>query len=259
MTTLTIYPPDQQGYGEFDGGRITEQKPIGFPGEGSAVKRVGPLFYWAWMHGDEGYIASHPHQAFEIMTYVLSGKAEHGDSLGTRSVVEAGGAQLIQAGSGVYHDERIIGPNMQGFQIWFEPHIRTALLQPPTYSQYADEQFPRENEPGVTVKTVIGGNSPLRIVADARMWDITLSPGASYPLPVGPERTLAALAIDGRGQWSDALQGSLGVFHARDFMVVRSDASEHVTLLADGLNTTPLRMIVIGVPEQVDYPLFNKR
>ena len=43
-----IYPPEAQGVGQFDGGRITEIKPIGFPQEGPAPKNLGPLFYWAW-------------------------------------------------------------------------------------------------------------------------------------------------------------------------------------------------------------------
>ena len=56
MQTL-IYGPTLQAVGAFDGGKITEQKPIGFSGEGSVVKRLGPLFYWAWgaFQGGGGY------------------------------------------------------------------------------------------------------------------------------------------------------------------------------------------------------------
>ena len=43
-----IYPPEAQGMGQFDGGRITEIKPIGFPHEGPTMENLGPLFYWAW-------------------------------------------------------------------------------------------------------------------------------------------------------------------------------------------------------------------
>ena len=142
---INRYSVNQQGVGEFDGGKITEQKPIGFPGEGSEVKRVGPLFYWAWAKSEhEGYIPLHPHQGFEIITYVISGKAEHGDSLGTRSTVGAGGLQVMQTGSGVSHEEGFVGPNMQGFQIWFEPHLSEALRRKPTYQQYDHEEFQTE-------------------------------------------------------------------------------------------------------------------
>lgn len=71
-----VYPPEDQSKGSLDGGRITEQKPIGFSGEGSAVTRVGPLFYWSWFRSPvEGYIAPHPHQGFEIVTYMIQGRA----------------------------------------------------------------------------------------------------------------------------------------------------------------------------------------
>jgi len=33
---IKIYPPESQGVGQFDGGRITEIKPVGFPHEGPA-------------------------------------------------------------------------------------------------------------------------------------------------------------------------------------------------------------------------------
>ena len=72
---ITVYPPARQGRGAFDGGRITEFKPIGFPGDGAEVKRVGPLFYWAWASAHTpSKIGLHPHKAFEIMSYVLEGE-----------------------------------------------------------------------------------------------------------------------------------------------------------------------------------------
>ena len=42
---IKIYTPNQQGAGAFDGGKITEIKPIDFPGGTSMAKRIGPLFY----------------------------------------------------------------------------------------------------------------------------------------------------------------------------------------------------------------------
>ena len=41
---IKIYPPESQGVGQFDGGRITEIKPVGFPHEGPAIKNLGPCF-----------------------------------------------------------------------------------------------------------------------------------------------------------------------------------------------------------------------
>ncbi|MFE5323979.1 pirin family protein [Paenibacillus sp. NPDC056579] len=253
---ITMYPPEQQVRGAFDGGKITELKPIGFPGEGSAVKRVGPLFYWAWAHSAvEGYIPLHPHQGFEIITYMLHGHAEHQDTLGTQSQVAAGGAQVMQTGSGVSHAERFIGPDAEGFQIWFEPHLSQALQRPPAYYQYEHEEFPTAAAEGAAVKTIIGADAPVQLVADVRMWDIELAAGASYTHTLPAGRSLAALAIHGEGRW--AYEDGEASFHHKDFTVLEAGAEQasEVRLHSDG----GVRIIAIEVPTEVDYPLYQKR
>lgn len=256
---VLVYPPTMQGKGSFDGGKITEQKPIGFPGEHSVVKRVGPLFYWAWAFApEEGYIAPHPHQGFEIMTYVVEGQAEHGDSLGTRSVVGPGGAQVMQTGSGVSHEERFLGPSMEGFQIWFEPNISEALKRTPTYRQFEHEAFPVVHEEGFTQKTVIGQGSPVELVADVRMWDVELKPGHTMQHVVPAGRTLTALAIRGAGEWTvQESPGKKTAFARNDFMLLNAHTSAGAVL--QSASDEPLRMIWIEVPSSVDYPLYPKR
>jgi redox-sensitive bicupin YhaK (pirin superfamily) len=47
----------------------------------------------------------HPHRDMEIVTYVLAGKLEHRDSMGSFGIVGPGGAQFMSAGTGVRHSE----------------------------------------------------------------------------------------------------------------------------------------------------------
>jgi redox-sensitive bicupin YhaK (pirin superfamily) len=258
MQTL-VYGPALQATGAFDGGKITEQKPIGFPGEGSVVKRIGPLFYWAWAKAKaDGYIPLHPHQAFEIMTYVIAGQAQHGDTLGTKSTVGPGGVQLMQTGSGVSHEERFIGPDMEGFQIWFEPHMEKALSMTPTYSQYEHGDFPLIEGEGFVKKTIIGEGSPVNIIADARMWDIKIASGGQYRHHVPGGRTLAALAIQGGGVWATSESDSKRTsFRHKDFLVARADEDQNVIIKTT--EASPQRLILIEVPTTVDYPLYPKR
>ncbi|MBU5440663.1 pirin family protein [Paenibacillus sp. MSJ-34] len=262
-----LYPPALQGKGEFDGGAIVEQKPIGFPREGSAVKRIGPLFYWAWAHAPrEGFIDSHPHQAFEIVTYVIQGEAHHGDSLGTQSVVGPGGAQVIQAGSGVYHNERLVGPDAEIFQIWFEPSIRDALRRDPTYRQYEDARFTRTEREGAVCKKVIGEGSPIALVADANMWDVRIESGAQYVHEFQAGRSLALLAVRGEGSIASLPEGSgddseqhaaRTDFKHRDFVVADAESGRSLIIRSGGGEA--LRAILIEVPARVDYPLYPKR
>lgn len=255
--TIHIFPPTHQGSGAFDGGAIIEQKPIGFSGEGSAVTRIGPLFYWAWATAErEGFIPSHPHQAFEIMTYVLNGKALHGDSLGTSSTVGAGGAQVIQAGSGVHHNERIVGPDAELFQIWFEPNVRDALKRPPIYNQFEHEEFPVEEKDGTVMKTILGGKSPIQLVADVRMWDVTIADGSRFTLHAAAGRTLAILAF--RGDGSLTLEnGETDTFAHKDFVVLMHEQDDVVTLQPQ--NGQTLSVAIIDVPTDPGYPLYPKR
>jgi len=255
MQTM-VYPPAMQAIGTFDGGRITEQKPIGFPGEGSVIKRVGPLFYWAWATAnDDAAIGLHPHKGFEIMTYVTQGEARHGDTLGTDSVVGAGGTQVMQTGSGVSHQERL-GAGTEAFQIWFEPDLEKAFRRAPTYNQYGHGDFPQDSLPGVSVKTIIGEDAPIRLVAEARMWDIEVSPGAKYVHPVAAGDSLAALAIRGGGTWAGGAESAV-TFEHKDFIVARAEADMDASIVNDG--ESALRMLLIQVPTTVEYPLYPKR
>lgn len=83
---------------------------------------------------------SHPHRDMEILTYVLSGKLEHRDSLHNGSVIERGDVQLMSAGRGVVHSEFNPSPSepVHFLQIWLTP-TRTGL--PASYQQ---RRFPEE-------------------------------------------------------------------------------------------------------------------
>ena len=256
-----IYSPEMQGRGVFDGGKISEAKPIGFSGEGSAVTRIGPLFYWSWFHSPlDGYIGLHPHQGFEIITYMIQGKTVHGDTLGTKSEVKAGGLQLMRTGSGVQHEERFIGPDAEGFQIWFEPHLRDSLKLNPSYRQYAHRDFHMESEDGVVRKTVIGDRSPADLTVDVRMYDIQLHADKSMTYTLEEGRVLTGLAVRGAGSWSgqaDASRAEAEIlnFRHRDFMVMNAQGRETLILTA----AEPLRMILVDVRENPGYPLYPKR
>ncbi len=254
---IQVYPPEQQGVGSFDHGKFKEQRPIGFSGDRSAIDRLGPLFYWAWGRAEDiAEIGMHPHQAFEIMTYVLKGVVEHQDSLGSQQTVTAGGAQVMQAGSGIYHGEAFREVGSEGLQIWFEPHLQEAITQPPTYHQYNHDQFPIVEHHGVIQKTIIGLASPIHIRTETQVLDLTITPESTYTYPLPAGRILAYLTIEGVGNLSDGTPTDPIPFQYRDFVVIRSEHDQVMTVQANpGRN---LRIITIEVPAHVNYPLYQK-
>ena len=255
---ISIYPPDVQGIGEFDGGRITEIKPLGFPGEGLTVPHTGPLFYWAWATA-KGYgkIGLHPHRAFEIMSYALKGEIGHYDTMGNRSRVKAGGAQVMQTGSGVSHEEETVGEHNELFQIWFEPDLKETVRQTPTYAEFRHEDFPVEVRDGVTLKHVIGNGAPVSLVAEAAMQDILMASSQEYRRELAANRTLAMVVIHGEGALSDEADSEQHQLAPRYFAVVHAGKNGSVAIHAK--EAGPLRLAMIEVPAEVDYALYRER
>jgi redox-sensitive bicupin YhaK (pirin superfamily) len=96
-----------------------------------------------WVAPNTGF-PTHPHRDMEIITYVLEGKLEHKDSLGTGSVILPGDGQRMTAGSGIRHSE--FNPSTTDavhlLQIWIQPE-RAALV--PSYEQ---KTFPEAEKRG---------------------------------------------------------------------------------------------------------------
>ena len=69
-----------------------------------------------------GGFPMHPHKDAEIFTYVISGKLEHKDSMGNRSVIDSGELQYMSAGNGIRHSEFNPSNNEQTelYQIWMQ-------------------------------------------------------------------------------------------------------------------------------------------
>ncbi|ELK41191.1 hypothetical protein BAG01nite_38450 [Brevibacillus agri] len=256
---IRVYTQNEQAKGHFGDGEIVENKPIGFPHEGSVVKRVGPLFYWAWAKSLKTFeIPLHPHSGFEILSYVLQGTVGHRDTLGNLQQVTTGGAQIMQTGSGAYHAEEL-GKDTEMFQIWFEPHLAKTTKNPPTYNQYDHEQFPTETADGVRVKNIIGPAAPISLVTDSLMKDIAIPAGKAYSLQLPAGYAHAVVVVEGSGSvggHSEAGEPPT-VAHKGDFVVISAEA-ETASVTYQAQADAPLRIVLIQVPLEVDYPLYRK-
>lgn len=145
---LTILRKDDQVSGSFDGGRIKELKPLGFPQDRGKLRPYGNLFYWAYAWADsDSLIGEHPHKGFEILSFVLKGSIEHYDSqlCGWKPFAE-GDVQIIRAGSGITHAEKM-QKGAELFQIWLDPGLERTLDIPASYDDYRAATFAETETP----------------------------------------------------------------------------------------------------------------
>jgi len=157
---------EKQAYGAFNGGEIVENKPVGFPQEGGALKAFSNIFYWAnAIAKEDSTIGLHPHKGFEIISFVLEGSIRHYDTqMDTWKELEAGDVQIIRSGNGISHAEHM-HKDARMFQIWVDPDLSKTLQQNASYSDYKDSEFPIETVNGNVEKTLIGKNSPFTMDA----------------------------------------------------------------------------------------------
>lgn len=129
---------------------------------------------------------THPHSDMEIITYVLEGKLEHKDSLGTGSVILPGDGQRMTAGRGIRHSEYNPSNNEQVhlYQIWILPEKKG--LEP----SYEQKSFPTQEKQGKLrlIASPDAKDGSVKINQDARLYVSLLAPGEEVAHSFGKNR-----------------------------------------------------------------------
>ncbi|MBL6648758.1 MAG: pirin family protein [Flavobacteriaceae bacterium] len=163
--SVLIYKRQDQAKGNFNNGEILENKPIGFIQDGGDLKPYSNLFYWAdaWTPGKSSIIGLHPHQGFEICSFIINGSIKHFDTnQNTWIELFKGDAQIIRSGNGISHAEEIMD-NSEMFQIWFDPDISQTISKPSTYNDYKSNSFPTTRKNNSSIITIKGNGSPFEM------------------------------------------------------------------------------------------------
>ena len=162
---ISIFKKKNQVSGNFNNGEILEKKPIGFSHEGGKTKPYSNLFYWAhaWTPDSKSTIALHPHQGFEICSFVLNGSIKHYDTKQKKWILlSKGDVQIIRAGNGISHAEEILDKS-EIFQIWFDPDISKTLNKEASYSDYKSKEFPVIKDGDIETTIICGETSPFKM------------------------------------------------------------------------------------------------
>lgn len=133
----------------------------------------------------EAGFAPHFHRDMEIVTWVLDGELEHGDTLGNRGVIRPGVAQRMSAGTGIRHSE--MNPSaalaVHFVQMWVLPE--TEGLEP-SYEQ-VDVEADLQRGGLVVVASGRPGRGAVTInQRDATLFAGRLAPGTTVVVADAP-------------------------------------------------------------------------
>jgi len=129
---------------------------------------------------------THGHRDMEILSYVLSGKLAHKDSMGHEELLGPNEIQRMSAGSGIRHSEYNGSTTEPAhfLQIWIEPKTKG---DKPSYEQIA---FAAEEKQGKfrMLASPEGGPGVATINQDARVYVAELKPGEDLAYPLDAKR-----------------------------------------------------------------------
>jgi quercetin 2,3-dioxygenase len=183
---ITLRPSNQRGGGDY--GWLKTRHTFSFS-DYSDPKWMGfrslRVINEDWVAPSGGF-PTHPHRDMEIITYVLSGKLEHRDSLGTGSVILPGDGQRMSAGRGIRHSEA--NPSASDpvhlLQIWIHPDKQG---REPGYEQ---KSFPEGEKRGKfrLIASSDGSENSVKINQDAKLFVTLLAPGEEVTQSLGSNR-----------------------------------------------------------------------
>lgn len=157
MTTRRI-TQRVKGIATQDGAGVKLTRIIGQP----ALPRLDPFLMLDFFGSEEAsdYIEGfppHPHRGFQTVTYMLTGKMRHKDSVGNEGVIESGGIQWMNAGKGIIHEEMPEQESglLRGFQLWVNLPASEKLSAP----GYQDIQ------PSAVPVVELGGGNVVKVLA----------------------------------------------------------------------------------------------
>lgn len=169
-------------------------------------QRVGPFIFVDHMGPAQfeagttaGDVRQHPHIGLATVTYLFSGAMMHKDSLGFHQRIEPGAINLMTAGNGIVHSERLPEDvreqklDVEGIQIWLALPTDVEDCEP-SFVHYAAEAIPSIHLPTMSAQILIGKafglESPVKTASVTTYVDLSLGAGAQY-VPDFPQQELA--------------------------------------------------------------------
>lgn len=197
----------------------------------------------------------HPHAGISVMTYIRPDSKEsfiNRDNLSGTTFIEPGGLHIMQAGSGMHHDEfpKVEGVETSGFQIWINHAEKNRLVAPKSIHVDPAEVVEVETEHAlvrIVHGTYSGKSSSYQMVTHADLLHVYLKPNKI--IKIAAKEMAFVYALEGSGS-------SAGENIRPQTLINYSPEGDHIVVKADkgGLefmfgNSTPINEpIIYGGP-----------
>lgn len=178
----------------------------------------------------------HPHRGIETVTYLISGRIDHEDSLGNKGTISAGGCQWMTAGSGILHQEMpIASDRMLGAQLWVNLPAKDKMTEP-KYRDITAEMVPVLKDENGEIRILSGvfegtEGAMQPDYAQVLYLDVMIYPGKTMVIPTRSSENVFVYVVEGDGSTGE----KSSIIQSRS--VVLFDKGDHLIFTAedDGL------------------------
>lgn len=173
-------------------------------------QRVGPFIFFDHM-GPASFsldktsddVRPHPHIGLATVTYLFTGAMMHRDSLGSVQLIEPGAINLMTAGKGIVHSERIphdirqTGAPVEGIQTWLALPLEQEQCEP-DFKHYEAATIPQISGENFCARVLIGealgAKSPVATASPTLYIDLQLDANSEFNLSFDAQEMAIYLA-----------------------------------------------------------------
>ncbi|MGI6719136.1 MAG: pirin family protein [Bacteroidales bacterium] len=143
----------------------------------------------------------HPHRGIETISYLVSGKMTHKDSIGNNDTITNGEVQWMTAGSGIMHEE-LLPPvdRILGVQLWLNLPRKNKMVQP-KYNAIKNKDI-QEIDIEVGILRLLAGEYKnykgyKSDYLPLDYYDIILKPNSTFSLETSYNRSIMLFTLEG--------------------------------------------------------------
>jgi len=227
---LTITPRERD-LGGFTVRRILPYAKRRMVGPFIFLDEMGPAEFAPGKTGID--VRPHPHIGLATITYLFDGEIRHRDSLGSDQLIRPGDINLMIAGRGITHSERVreavqaSGQRAHGLQSWIAlPDAAEDIA--PEFHHYPNDALPRIVGKAYQASIICGDYggqaSPVKTLSPTTYIAVDAQAGAAIPCP-GDAQELGVYVISGAVSAGDEVisAGTMAVFEDK----ARPDLNAH--------------------------------